>query len=168
MKGRGQDAAKFADRDHEGYPPPAAAWRNGRRWQRRRISRGPAGNLVERLRAQCLGWPAAMDSLRCHAAIHNTVSDRQGSRRDTFFRYVHKRLPNGARIGRLGFPEQAFVHQCLDNPIRYFGVGQDEATTLALAVPALALCGGGGGGVGHQDFTHRPSDLPSLKRDLRV
>ena len=80
-----------------------------------------------------------MFSLRCHGAMDNTVSGRQGSRRDTFFGYVHKRLPNGARIGRLGFPEQAFVHQCLDNPIRYFGVDQDEATTLALAAWAAVF-----------------------------
>ncbi len=95
-------------------------------------------------RKRVMGRSADPVDSYCHAAIHNTVSGRQVSRRDTFFGYVHKRLPNGARIGRLGFPEQALVHQCLDDPIRYFGVGQDEATTLALAVPALALCGGAG------------------------
>ncbi len=41
----------------------------------------------------------------CHGAMDNTVSGRQESRRDTFFGYLHKHLPNGARIGRLGFPE---------------------------------------------------------------
>ena len=55
--------------------------------------------------------------------MDNTVSDRRASRRDTFFRYVHKRLPNGARIGRLGFPEQALVYQCLDNLIWHLGTG---------------------------------------------
>ena len=85
----------------------------------------------------------------CHGAVDSTVSDRQGSRRDTFFGYVHKRLPNGARIGRLGFPEQALVHQCLDNPIRHLGAGQDEAAALALTAPALALLVGHGGVVGH-------------------
>ena len=85
----------------------------------------------------------------CHGAICNTVSDRQGSRRDTFFGYIHKRLPNGARIGRLVFPEQALVHQCLDNPIRHLGAGQDEAAAFALTASALTARGGGGGGVGH-------------------
>jgi len=76
--------------------------------------------------------------------MDNTVSDRRASRRDTFFGYVHKRLPNGARIGRLGFPEQALIHQCLDDLIRHFGAGQDEATALALTATALALGGGAG------------------------
>ncbi len=79
-----------------------------------------------------------------HGAVDSTVLGRQGSRRDTFFRYVHKHLPNGARIGRLGFPEQALVYHCLDDPIRHLGAGQDEAAALALPAAALALGGGGG------------------------
>ena len=81
--------------------------------------------------------------------MDNTVSGRRGSRRDTFFGCVHKRLPNGARIGRLGFLEQALVHQCLDDPIRHLGAGQEETAPFAITVPALALGGGDGGGVGH-------------------
>ncbi len=79
--------------------------------------------------------------------MDNTVSDRRASRRDTFFRYVHNRLPNGARIGSLCFPEQALVYQCLDNLIRHLGVGQYEAAPLAFTVAALAARGGAGGGV---------------------
>ncbi len=85
-----------------------------------------------------MGLPTESLFLYRHGAMDNIVSGRQGSRRDTFFGYVHKRLPNGARIGRLGFPEQALVHQCLDNPSRHLGTGQDEAAALALTVPALA------------------------------
>ncbi len=75
--------------------------------------------------------------------MDNTVSGLQGSRRDTFFGYVHKCPPDGARVRRLGFREHALAYQRLDEPIRHFGLGQDEATALALAIPALALGGGG-------------------------
>ncbi len=90
----------------------------------------------------------------CHGAMDNTVSGRQGSRCDTFFGCVHKRLPNGARIGRLGFLEQALVHQCLDNPIRHLGAGQDETAPLAITVAALAL-GGRGRRIGHDSLALR-------------
>ena len=79
-----------------------------------------------------------------HDAIHNTVSGCQGSQRDTFFSYVHKRLPNGVRIGRLGFPEHALSYQGLNEPIRHLGTGQDETAALALTAAALALGSGGG------------------------
>ncbi len=79
------------------------------------------------------------------AAIHNTVSDRRGSRRDIFFGYVHKHLPNGARIGRLGLPEQASVYQLLDKPIRHVTVHVAHSLTPAMTVAALALGGGGSG-----------------------
>ncbi len=98
-----------------------------------------------------MGLPTESLFLYRHGAMDNTVSDRQGSRRDTFFRYVHKRLPNGARIGRLGFPEQALVYQCLDDPIRHLGAGQDEAAALALTAATLALFVGNGGAIRHSD-----------------
>ncbi len=63
-------------------------------------------------------------------------------------------MTNGARIGRLGLPQQALVHQCLDNPIRHLGAGQDETAALALTAAALAL-GGRGRRIGHDSLALR-------------
>ncbi len=106
--------------------------------------------------------PAALLFLYRHAAMDNTVSSLQGSQRDTIFRYFHERLPDGARVRRLGFPEYALVHQCLDNPIRHLGAGQAEAAPLALTASALALGGGSGGCVGHGSSVHAFTPAPDV------